>query len=200
MIRKDSQPMNANGDSPESTGSGKPQDSSLRILQWIAVALVGLTAVTLGAAHAPGRVRLLGLFAVAFGAACGWGLARAALAMETARGRWAGPVMVAVLIASAEIGLTLESWRLYIADRRREYFEDSAKKIPKPLQEAAMRELRPIFERETRLEAYLLHRVKNLGEWASPWPMVFWLVEVLLGTAAGTAVFAGLRRNRNPDR
>jgi hypothetical protein len=169
-------------------------------MQWLGVGLVGLTALVLAAAHAPGRIRLLGLFAIVFGGVCGWGLARIAGALRVNAGRLVGLAIVGVLVAAAETGLTLESWRLHVAERRREYFEESVKTIPGPLRESALEELRPIFEREARFPSYLQYRVKNLGDWESPWPVLFWTGELLLGTAAGIGAFAALGSGQKLNR
>lgn len=40
---------------------------------------------------------------------------------------------------------------------------------------------------------YLALRVRPLGEWAAPWPVVFWSVEVLLAAAAGTLLVVRVR-------
>jgi hypothetical protein len=182
--------------------------------------LVGLTALTLAAAHAPGRIRLLGLFAVAFGAVCGWGLARGAayfavtvmpvdsslkrkqrndnsrpsLALQASIMRL---VIVGVLIAAAETGLTLESWRLYVVELRKLYDPEASTEavgggqpfVPDSLLKQAREERQQVLVEKSRFAAYLQHRVKELGDWSAPWPAVFWLGELLLGTAAGVVVF-----------
>lgn len=174
--------------SPTTSTQESPR-SIVGYLQWVGLCVVGLTALTLLAAHAPGRIRLLVLFAIVLGALCGWGMSRAAEWLGIAPKSIVATGLAGVLLAAAQVGLTLESWRLYVEDRRKEYFEDTKKGLLKPLHEQVVEKLRPIFERETTFAAYLEHRVKNLGEWESPWPAVFWAVEILLGTAAGIVVF-----------
>ena len=98
-------------------------------------------------------------------------------------------LIAGVLLAALQIGMTIESWRLYVEDRRKEYFEDTKRGLRKPLYEKAIEDLRPIFERETTFTAYLAHRVKNLGDWETPWPAVFWAFEIVVGSGAGLIVF-----------
>ena len=179
------------GDTPP---AHDPRRSVMHTLQWVGVCVIGVTAVTLLAAHAPARIRLLGLFAVAVGALCGWGMARGAEWLRVTMSPGRSAILAGVVIATAQVGLTLESWRLFTAAKHHEYLEAPKKEIPGFLVEAAMKERRLIFERETRFPTYLEHRVKNLGVSSSPWPLLLWIGEMILGTAAGIAVFVMTRR------
>jgi hypothetical protein len=171
-------------------------NSQLSTLPPLVCSLVGLTALTLAAAHAPGRIRLLGLFAVAFGAVCGWGLARGAAYFGVSDRSIVRLVTAMILIGAAETGLTLESWRLYVVDLRKTYDPEASAEVvgggqpfvPDSLLKKAREERQRALEAKSRLPAYLRHRVKNLGDWPAPWPVVFWVGEVILGTAAGVAV------------
>jgi len=106
-------------------------------------------------------------------------------------------VIVGVLIAAAETGLTLESWRLYVVELRKLYDPEAATEavgggqpfVPDSLLKQAREERQQVLVEKSRFAAYLQHRVKELGDWSAPWPVVFWLGELLLGTAAGVVVF-----------
>lgn len=190
---------------PEPLQSPRP---NLHTLQWVGIGLVGLTALVLAAAHTPGRIRLLGLFAVAFGCVCGWGLARVATALKVNAGRLTAAIIAGVLIAAAETGLTLESWRLYVVELRQIYDPEASTEVvgkgqpfvPPSVLKKAREDRQRVLEEKSRFATYVQHRVKNLGEWPSPWPIVFWAAEVLLGTAAGVAAFLASRGSGRSER
>ena len=165
-------------------------------LQWVAVCAIGLTALTLLSAHAPGRVRLLGLFAVVFGGVCGWGIGFAGHKFSMTR-NGISLLIAGLLIAAAEISLTLESYRLHVGalqtiyrDAGTEDFNGKRKPfVPDSLLKDHRENRERILEQKSQFTAYLAHRLKRIEWTASPWPVVFWIAELIVGTALGTAVF-----------
>lgn len=176
------------------------------LLQWLVLSVLGLTIFTLMAAHAPGRIKLIGPFAVGFGLAAGAGLVALARIIGARRRRfivW----WVPVFIAAGQIGMAIESHRLYAKQVRRDSAGDvNVLKLARFLHEGAApedpdqkaqyeqmqqsvqkaaEERRRELQEKTSFTGYLRHRLSPLGSWPRPWPTVFWLGEVLLGTAAG---------------
>lgn len=192
-------------------GHGNP---TARFLEWLLLSLVGLTLLTLAAAHAPARIKLLGLFAVGYGALAGWGLARLA---EIVGGIGRTTVLAAsvLLLIGGQVGLAWESHRLYAA-RERQRFENAAAPVlpqllkgtgrvgtadsgtrvnaARKLASSVQRDRQRALARRTRFDAYLTYRISALGDWSAPWPGIVWGAEVLLGTIAGTGLAARMLR------
>ncbi|MGH7128997.1 MAG: hypothetical protein ACREJB_00275 [Planctomycetaceae bacterium] len=165
----------------------------MRLLQWLLASSIVVTALAIAAAHVPGRFRLLGLFAVVFGLLCGRALAYLSRMLNLKRSRLV-LLIAGLLIAAAEVGMTLESYRQFVAENERQLDAELRRQnVPAALLPALRRDF--LAER-TSLSAYLTHRVSELGDWPMPWPAVLWSVEALLGVAAGTWLFALQTRAR----
>ena len=158
-------------------------------LQWLTVAAVALTIAALGAAWLP---KMVGVFLIGYslvaGALLGW-LAH----LFSLRGR-AVVAIASALIAVSAVGVTLRAHQLWVgrskailaknkSDSPPPFF-GSLEGLPEEFQRAfasASAARRP----DLSLHAYLRNRVHPLGEWPSPWPVVFWGAEVAAGAAAG---------------
>jgi len=157
---------------------------------WIAACLVATIAVSLVAAQAPPRIRLIGIFPVMLGLLIGglvvW-LARKLDAVASCRFQ----VVAAMLLAVAGWGgLTWETFR-----------RDEVLSVKSANQELAARLMKEFeqqtnaphieLDRPTTLKAfrsYLARRVQQLGDWLSPWPELFWGLELIMtGVGAGWA-------------
>lgn len=192
-----------------------PARQSERFVEWLAIAAVGLAAFTLAAPYAPARMKLLGLFAVVCGLLAGWGVGTLARVLDVGRNR--GSVTIAVvLIVGGQAGLALQSWRLYAAQLEATYQAEVDLPLALPQGDGdggasfdlegtfrAGDELRSSLREERRRElaekagfpSFLKHRVSPLGDWASPWPEVFFGIELLLAAAVGTWVFRRTSRS-----
>lgn len=160
-------------------------------------ATVALTALALAGAHAPAPVRLIGLFCMGFGLLAGWILAWLSGQILETPHRWVvWPALV--LIVVAEVGLTLESHRLWVAAFERRQQDANASVMLRQLESqpdvpAGFKdEFAQARAERTGFTSYLKARASALGEWDSPWPAVLWLGEMLVGSLAGAWLFRRL--------
>ena len=180
-----------------------PRSVTPSYLQWLLLSSVAVFVLTLCAVHAPSRIKLLGLFAVAYGLLAGWGTGQLARISGIHSRRIVAIVSFGVIIAG-QVGMALESHRLFAAELRRQYQADPIaallKQLPFPQQPKDQAKLKETIEQNRRerarrlaeltsFSAYLQHRVKSLS-WSQPWAVLLWAVEVLLASAAG-AFLAG---------
>ncbi len=157
-------------------------------LSWLARTVLVVLALSIAAAQAPPRVRLLGLFSVAVGGAMGVAAAfftrphpnrivrRWLLAMSLmAFAGLAGSTWMAFRVEAAELARLEAVWR------------------PKSPEQQLAEKMADRINRESNAQAgvmleefrwYLTRRVRQLGAWPSPWPEVFWCAELLAGSAA----------------
>jgi len=185
-------------------------ESAIRLVfEWLVIGLVGVTVLTLAGAHAPGRIKLIGLFAVVYGLAVGWGLGQLAKLRRVPIGKGVGWLSLA-LIAAGQIGMAFQSYQLHVVQIRRDDQPDSKliglerflqrQNVPEdPEERARLEEIKQDIQRAaqsreqklaelTSFSTYLRNRLAALGTWWSPWPAVFWAVEVLLSSMAGAWV------------
>ncbi len=195
--------------SPLSPLSGKPLGGKTAA----ALVLVGLILFSLLAAAMPARVKLLGLFPVVFAAILGYVFGRVAVLAGLRRRGVLIPLTMLVVIAGLT-GYYGESYRRWRSDRDR-YFSDhisaqpGGQQILQRLQGntlAADPMLRKFDEQYRALMKpsfadYLNQRLASLQiaghvvEVPPPWPIAFFVAELLLGTVAGvwTAIVAARR-------
>ena len=152
---------------------------------WLARTALVVLALSIAAAQAPARVKLLGLFAVAVGGAMG-----AAAAFFTKphpkRVSWC---WLSALFLMAFAGLIGSTWLAFRSD--------AATQAKSPQQQMAATMMQRM-ERDSGDEIasaqatsvvnefrwYLTRRVRQLGKWSRPWPELFWCAELLAGGAA----------------
>jgi hypothetical protein len=204
----------ANDVSPLSPLSGKPLGGKTAA----ALVLIGLTLFTLLAAALPARVKLLGLFPVVFAAILGYVFGRVAVLAGLRRRAVLVPLTMLVVTAGLA-GYYGESYRRWRSDRER-YFSDhigaqpGGQQILQRLQGntlAADPTLRKFDDQYRALMKpsfadYLNQRLASVQvagrvvEVPPPWPIAFFVIELLLGTAAGvwTAIVAA-RRTHTPN-
>ncbi len=165
-------------------------------------AVAGVAVLTAFAAWSPPSFRKLALFSIAYGLCVGGIVVWAAKEFGLAR----------VLAIILSVGLTTTGLGL-IAVRGHQQFQAEQMAVTKADPEQAMArniieaaaaqdpELAATLAAERRdnepsFANYLALRVKPLGEWQQPWPVVFWGVEVLLATVCGA--FLVSRQLRSP--
>lgn len=169
---------------------------------WVLASCFSVAVLAVGAAHAPARVRLIGLFSVGFGLIVGWPTVRLAQIFEVQPVPRSAVVLASLL---AITGFAVSTWQTFKLD------EQTQKKTKEEeLAASLMRE----FDRQQgvttvdeaqlpspkRFQRYLSRRVKQLGEWLSPWPELFWSTEVLLaGVAAGWLTYRLITQTPNPQ-
>lgn len=191
-----------------------PRNSIAAVLRWLLVGAIGMTVLAIVGAHTPMRVRLLGLFSLVYGLAGGLFLGKVAGAFHLRR---SGAALVAsfLLIAAAEAGLTLESYRLWRAGQMARLERAAEEMRPLPtvptsppppsgLPSLAQRQAAEVLldamrDDQVSFRRYLALRLTRRGDWPAPWPAVIWSLELLLGSAAG-AWFARRIHGQSRDR
>jgi len=176
-----------------------------RLPAWILAGILAVGVLSVTAALAQPEFKRLVLFYVVYGLACGfvlrW-LARELLPMGG--GRLTVLAMLLGLLGAVNLGYL--SYR-HFEQGRQELAEKKSRDIAVleslksesdedlELQNAYDKELRryrPVFQ------DYLRHRVAALGQWESPWPELFWGIEVLAAAVATGFGFGRPRRHRDP--
>jgi xanthosine utilization system XapX-like protein len=165
-----------------------PLASRSSTLVWIAACLLATIAVSLVAAQAPPRIRLIGIFPVMLGLLIGGLVVWLAEKLDAVASRRFQVVAAMLLAVGGWGGLTWETFR-----------RDEVLSVKSANQELAARLMKE-FEQQTNtphleldrpttvkaFRAYLARRVQQLGDWSRPWPELFWGLElVMTGVAAG---------------
>jgi len=172
---------------------------------WLILFLVGTAAVSLAAVYLPPQVKKLGLLAIGQGLAAGWIAARLASMFElSAASKAFGCGVVFLVILGGQLATAVESHRVYrLAEER------ALAAHPKRL--AALRMLesvklpedarskqtvadvrKTIGVRGTSFADYLQFRVSEVGIQSRRAAQAIWIVEILLGSLAGTWIFRRL--------
>ena len=174
------QTPNVNGFLPEFRASRSAT------LAWLTACLLSITALSLAAAHAPPRIRLVGLFSVAFGLFVGKLLVLLAAQFEAHPSRRAIVVLASILSFAGLIGSTWETARLEEVRRIQSgnegvaarLIEEFVMRIDHADQDVSDSSAMAVFRR------HLIRRIRQLGEWKSPWPEILWLAELIAAVAA----------------
>jgi hypothetical protein len=153
---------------------------------WIVCSLIFTLAISLAAAHAPPRIRLVGLFSLAFGVLIGWVLRRLARALDADVPRTVVGVVAMIMTIAGLVGSTCEIFRLEMARRGQSTNDAIALRM---IEEMENKTTPPNNEQSapTQLQEfrrYLADRIRQLGDWPRPWPELFWLGEILAGGVA----------------
>lgn len=152
---------------------------------WLARTVLVVLAVSIVAAHAPARVKLLGFFSIAVGGLMG--MASAFLTKphpNRVSWRWIWAMSLMALC-----GLAGSTWLAFRSD--------AAWQAKSPQQQMAATMMKQM-ERDSNGEIvsaqsppvvdefrwYLTRRVRQLGKWSRPWPELFWCAELLAGGVA----------------
>ena len=159
---------------------------------WIIVGVLGVWVLSFGAAFAPPIVKRLLLFYAGFGVVAGtclgW-LARELIG-RTSRFTSLGGSLLIVLggihLATVSYGEYWESCQARAAERPDDVaalsmLERIAEQDPQ-LREPYLEERRTY---DPRFVDYLWHRVSAIGPWPAPWPVLFWIVELLVAAGLG---------------
>ncbi len=175
-------------------GPGSRRGSVSTFLLWIVLSAICVTAWTLICAHAPARIRLIGLFAVGYGLGAGWLLKQLARKLAFEGERFI-PWLVGLLVVAGQIGLAVESHRLFVNEMRRSLENDKARSAlaallqnnaPEgdPTSRKMLDDMRESLGLHTEFRGYLARRLAPFGRWSSPWPEIFWSLEIAASAAA----------------
>jgi len=195
---------------PDSSVNSNPEFTPA--WQFFAAAVGIAFFIGLISAQAPPRIRLLGLFAIALGLLTSWLLLEIARRMNTRIGAlqiaWIGLVTMGELVTSllATVAMQpppppprdLHPVEAVVVAQMRKAAEEAGLEPPPSISapDAKFEVLTvPKLSFFDRVLIYLDRRVAMLGQWPNPWPELFWLGEVLAGTAAAVG-FAIIRRQR----
>ncbi len=169
-------------------GQSETNRHSVSILTWFTACAFTITALSIAAAHAPARIRLIGLFSIAFGLVVGWGVVRIASQLQAQPGRRFTVFTAALLSLCGLIGSTLQTSRLDESHSMQSGNDALAARLIKEFEwhDNQSGSNKPSRTNVTAFQAYLSRRLQNLGNWSSPWPECFWLTELI-----ATAIAAG---------
>lgn len=186
-----------------------------RLFRYGLVAILATSLAATLAVGVPGRWKLLGLFPLFWGGLCGYGHRRWAEHLQVPV-NLRSSLFVALLIFLGEIALVLGGWSLYRNETRRKLG-----RVPSLTSIAASKnismsnprgtgvsealssppanpitlpdDVQDVFKDRQQellsLSGYLSRRFSSRPN--SPWPELFFLGEVLLGTALGVSLFRG---------
>jgi hypothetical protein len=206
--RTDSATLAVNANQPKS-----------KCVVWCSGALAAVALSAAIAVNLPDRVKLLGLFPLVWAGLLGVVLHWWADETRVSIHGW--PTLLSgLLIAAGEVGIVLGGWSLYGAELQREFekvpsFETVLTTQRKTDSQAKMKvkssepDARERLEREydakiqerravlMQLTTYLSRRLQKLGDFASPYPEIFWACEILLGTAVGVWCFQRVSLSRS---
>lgn len=191
--------------------------SKTGFLQWLVASAILITAFSILAVHLPERVKLLLVYAVVYGLISGGALSLLAI-------KFGLPVKKSIMLAIVCLVIAGQSLILHLSHQR--YQEATLKrfkadqtmftvdrmfatgkppedpeslkdyeKLQKQYQEAKLE--RQQKEKDLLLiSSYLQHRISAISHLKTPWPQIFWLVELLL--CCFSAIWAS-RQIANPE-
>ena len=157
-------------------------------LSWLARAALVVLALSIAAAQAPTRVKLLGLFAVAVGGAMG---AASAFFTKPHPNRVSLRWLLAMALM-ALCGLAGSTWLAFRSDAAllaKTPQQQMAATMMKQMERDSGGEIdsAPTTSVVNEFRWYLARRARQLGTWPSPFPELFWCAELLAGGAAAAA-------------
>ena len=185
-------------DEPQSTSSvtSPPSTASSWPMSWMVIGMVATLALSLIAAHAPARIRLLGLFSIAFGLIVGWLLNRLVELLDAHPSRHFIRLVAATLTLCGLVGSTCEQVRLETLKRPGTPKEEVAQRLIDEMQMSGPANHSPQNDSLSEFRKHLSVRIRKLGVWSSPWPEAFWIAEVCAGAFASSWMAS---RGQNSD-
>ena len=191
------EPVNPAADDTPSTGGSSPPTGSPPIgpfLSWLVAVVLVLSAIGIVAAHVPTRVKLLGLFPVAvgwvMGAASGVFAKTMRLSVTQQIVQAVGVLTLVALAASAQQAFLLDAASRAVSPREQQMALNFMQQMERD--SGGEFTATPVASAADQFRQYLARRVRQLGAWSSPWPELFWAIELLAG---GAAAMWGLRRS-----
>ncbi len=166
----------------------------------LSVLLIG--AIALGFSHAPAAWHRPGPSALLFAVFSGVFIGGMAV-VNRVDNLWLLFVVAFAVVALSLAGMTLERHRLHVKSLAKTYLSTPQPKNPgnmlesmnqgmtaQLLMEEVRKERKKIYEAKRPFDVYLTYRLENLGIEKKPWPVVYWIGEILLGglLAGGIAI------------
>ncbi len=167
-------------------GQSEPSRGNASVVTWFTACVITVTALSIAAAHAPSRIRLIGLFSIAFGLVVGWGVIRLASQLQAEPGRRFTVFTAALLSLCGLIGSNWQTSRLDELHSMQSGKDALAARLIKEFERQDNQSgiNKPSRSEVTEFQKYLSRRLQNLGNWTSPWPECFWVTELIAATAA----------------
>lgn len=196
------EPVNLAADeTPSAGGSSEPTGSPPigPFLSWLVAVVLVLSAIGIVAAHVPTRVKLLGLFSVAVG----WVMGAASGAFANAMRLSVTPQIVLAIGVLTLVALAASAQQAFRLDAASRSVSPREQQMALNLMQQMERDsggeftAAPVASATDEFRQYLARRVRQLGAWSSPWPELFWAIELLAG---GAAAMWGLRRGVRPGK
>jgi hypothetical protein len=173
------------------TPPAKPSASQVREPRtwpwsWLFASLIFTLAISLAAAHAPPRIRLIGLFSVAFGLIVGWSMNRLVEMLNVDSSRRFVEMIVAIFTVGGLVGSTCEVVRMEIMNRGKSPRDGLAARMIEEMETQSKPSERQDSQPTKVMEfrRHLSYRIRQLGDWSSPWPEFFWMAELIAGATA----------------
>ncbi|QDV52076.1 hypothetical protein [Gimesia fumaroli] len=192
---------------PDQPSESQPaqRHSNASFIQWLIVSLILITALSLLAVHLPERLKLLLVYAVVYGLISGGALTTLAIKLGV-------PVKRTLILSIVLLTILGQSLILYLSHQR--YQEATLKQfktdktsivIDRMLRsgeppedpearkeyeqvieqfEKAKKERREKEQQLLEISSYLQHRISPIAKLESPWPFLFWLLELISCCAA----------------
>ncbi len=169
------------------------------IWQWVILSVLLVGTMGLALAHAPPGWQRPGPTALLFAVAGGVFIGGIAVVNRIKSRRLVFAVAFAVIAVSIA-GMTAERYRLYVKSLEETYLSPPQASNPSALfenfeggqaaQELAREMRRQAYEAERPFRVYLAFRLQALGIKNEPWPLVYWIGELLLGGLLGALIAA----------
>ncbi len=169
-------------------------------LNWLARAALVVLTLSIAAAQAPARVKLLGLFWIGVGGAMGVVIALITRPhpIRIPR-RWR--VAVCAMTFCGMIGSTWLAFRSESDLQAKSPQQQMAATMMKQMERDSDGTVTsvPAVSMVSEFDRYLTRRVRQLGAWSSPWPAWFWIGELIAGAVAAEWGFRfGVAQSRKP--
>lgn len=192
-------------DDAPSASTEAPASQSPGTIRWFVACLVVTIALSIVAAHVPGRVRLIVLFSVGFGLLIGWIVVQLSEKLKLNCSRKVMADYAALLTLAGLIGSTVEIHRLDAKNRKPSANEMLAVQMAEQMKEkmpsaekGKSNSLNSLSEAlDTSFRRHLARRVRQLGDMQPPLPELIWSAELLAGMVAGYWIANRLSK-RNP--
>ncbi|WP_339733118.1 hypothetical protein [uncultured Gimesia sp.] len=186
--------------------------STAGYVQWLIISLILITALSLLAVHLPDRLKLLLVYAVVYGLISGGALTTLAIKLDIPVKRTLILSIVCLTIFGQSLILYLSHQRYQEATQRQFQADQTSIVIERMLRTGeppedpkARKEYEQVVEQFQKAKAerrekeqqlleissYLQHRISPIAKLKSPWPQLFWLLELIFCCLA--AIWASLQ-------
>lgn len=170
-------------------------------IQWFIVSLILITALSLLAVHLPDRLKLLLVYAVVYGLISGGALTTLAIKLGVPVKRTLIFSILCLTILGQSLILYLSHQRYQEATQRQFKADQTSIVIERMLRtgeppedpedrkeyeqvveqfQKAKAERREKEQQLLEISSYLQHRISLIAKLKSPWPQLFWLLELIL--------------------